>query len=163
LDLARLVIHAIQEHAWLSEAIRGDGVMVIARALEWVGIGVPAPLPNIGRAIPAHPVDHRHKTARDQANTVAEQFLDWLGKEHPSGCWTSTDLYDTAQWSFFDAVGVTPPPERSLLAAIKRIGGINHRQDCRLTDADGKTVRKATLWRFGLVPGKIFVGDLTRP
>jgi hypothetical protein len=114
----------------------------------------------IGRVIPSHPADHRHKTARDHADEVAGQFLHWLFKEHPGGCWTSTDLYDAAQWAFADATGITPPPERSLLAAIKRVGSIEHRQDCRLLDDDGRTVRKATLWRFGPVPGTVWVRDL---
>ncbi|MFM9847333.1 MAG: hypothetical protein ACKVP3_09235 [Hyphomicrobiaceae bacterium] len=137
--------------------------MGLTRALEWVGFRAREPLPNIGTIIPTNRADHRHGSARDHADEVAGHFLHWLRDEHPGGCWTSTDLYDTAQWSFCDAVGVTPPPERSLLAALKRNGGIHYRQDCRLADVTGHLVKKATLWSFGSVPGKIWVGDLTRP
>lgn len=138
--------------------------MGLTRTLDWIGLRTARePLPNIGNVVPTKRADVRPGTARDHADVVAEHFLRWLLNDHPTGCWTSTDLYDTAQWSFCDAVGVTPPPERSLLAAIKRIGGINHRQDCRLLDADGHAIKKATLWSFGHVQGKIWVGNLTRP
>lgn len=130
----------------------------IKNGLGWEGNGSP----NIGSPalVPQSNPFPRH-AARQQADVVAGLYLIWLRQRYPAGIFTSQGLADIALWEFSDMAGVAIPRERSLLGALKRIGGMHHRQDVRLYSHDGRYVRKATVYGFTALPGRMCIDNLT--